>query len=275
MCLLGVLIALIGLTVYRKISPNEKLIGLLIDLEIKGPQQNRFPELREALTARLLDESDVILGVDIELRYVHFSQLTTFKISENELDFVILSPQSTPWHIYGRDAPQALETAKNQVRRLVESYRIPLLGVCGGHQFLAMAFGGSVSFIDPKDVGTCPERYTSGMLSEKGIVVLDTIRDDPILEGISTHPGQFLVMENHCEEVKKLPQPFVNLAGSRMSEFQLMRFPGKKVYGTAFHPERGWQTPPDDKGRSMAGRRLLINFFLMARDEKRSRLRRN
>ncbi len=264
-----------GLPSCQKIPPKEKLIGLLIDLEIEGPQPNRFLELREALTRRLPDEQNVVPDLDVELKYIHFSQLTTLKISENEPDFVILSPQSTPWHVYRRDEPQALDAAQKQVRRLVESSCTPVLGVCGGHQFLAMAFGGLVSFIDSKMVGTCPERYGSDGVSEKGIVVLETLRDDPILEGISAHPGQFLVMENHCEEVKTLPQPFVNLARSRISEFQLMRFPGRKVYGTAFHPERGGQTPPDEGGRRMAGRRLLINFIIMARDEKRSKLRKN
>jgi hypothetical protein len=42
-----------------------------------------------------------------------------------------------------------------------------------------------------------------------------------------------------------------------------MRIPGKKVYGLAFHPERGWDSTNDLQQRKNAGKQILANFLTM------------
>jgi GMP synthase (glutamine-hydrolysing) len=128
-----------------------------------------------------------------------------------------------------------------------------------------------VGFIDPELVGTFPANYPKNAISERGLVVLETLSDDPILEGVANHPGKFRVMESHYEEVKSIPQQFINLARSDLSEAQLIRLPGKPVYGLAFHPER---SPKDETldPELFEGKRILANFLNMAalrRSEKR------
>lgn len=175
-------------------------------------------------------------------------------------DFILLSPQNTPWYMYREDAGAKLEAAKAVVRNLTLKERLPVLGICGGHQFLAMVFGGTIDFIDSRLVGVFPEKYPKEAVSERGLVDLETLGSDPIFTGVTTHPGRFKAMESHYEEVKTIPELFVNLARSQMSEVQLIRIPGLMVYGMAFHPERSGNLPGSE---CSDGRIMLGNFIRM------------
>jgi GMP synthase (glutamine-hydrolysing) len=141
------------------------------------------------------------------------------------------------------------------------------LGVCGGHQFLTLAFDGAVGFIDPKLAGSYPERYPKNALAEKGLVSLEVLHKDQILRGVASSSGRFRALQNHYEEVKTLPNCFVNLARSEMSEAQLIRFVGKPVYGVAFHPERGLGPKPDSDMHD--GRKILANFLKIVMEQNR------
>jgi GMP synthase (glutamine-hydrolysing) len=76
-------------------------------------------------------------------------------------------------------------------------------------------------------------------------------------------------MENHYEEVKIVPEPFINLARSEVSEAQLIGIPEKPVYGMAFHPERCTGNANRQTAGECDGRRILTNFLKMACDKQR------
>jgi GMP synthase (glutamine-hydrolysing) len=251
------------LAVIVLLYPREReLHGLLVDLEFKEPDATRHAELREVITQRLRNEVPCAKNLKVTLGYVHFSEFTKDIVSFDKPDFLILSPQGTPWHMYRDEANAEFEAAKDTLRCLIVDDNMPVMGICGGHQFMALTFGGSVGFIDPALDGSFPDHYPKSAISERGLVLLQTVRDDPILEGVTTHPGDFRVMESHYEEVKAVPPQFVNLARSDLSEAQLMRLPGKPVYGLAFHPERA---PKDEavKPTPFEGKRILANFLIM------------
>ena len=266
-----VILCLAALLLFQRFYTGEqKLNGLLVDLELTGPDPGRYKELRDALTQRLQAEVASLQNLRVALTYVHFSELDNGILGSNELDFMILSPQSTPWHMYRDEAGIRLQSAKDLVKQVISDGKTPVLGICGGHQFLAIAFGGRVDFIDPRFAGSYPERYPKEAMSERGLVSLSTLKADPIFEGVAEHPGVFQVMESHYEEVKAVPPPFINVARSEMSEAQLMRIPGKKVYGLAFHPERGWDAVNDLPHGQNAGKQILANFLRMvARKDSR------
>jgi GMP synthase (glutamine-hydrolysing) len=258
------ILCLAGLLLIPKFYTKEqKLNGLLVDLELTGPDSGRYGELRDALTRRLQGEVSSVRNLRVAVSYIHFSELNQDVLHSGEWDFLILSPQSTPWHMYRGEAGLRLQSAKDLLKRIVSDGKAPVLGICGGHQFLAITFGGLVDFIDPRFAGSYPERYPKEAVAERGLVSLHTLKEDPILERVAQHPGVFHVMESHYEEVKAVPPPFINLARSEMSEAQLMRIPGKKVYGLAFHPERGWDSTLDSTHSPNAGKQILANFLMM------------
>jgi GMP synthase (glutamine-hydrolysing) len=244
-------------------SMEERLHGLLVDLELDGPDTSRYQALREAFTQQLPHELGRFPRYTVTVDYVHFTRLTAKALDPQQVDFVILSPQGTPWYRYQGEAGRKLEAAKEMIKRVILRDNLPVLGICGGHQFLASAFGGAVDFIDPAWSGKRPDRYPKEAVAERGIVPLETMLDDPIFAGVVSHPGTFRAVESHYEEVKNVPKPFVNLARSAMSAAQLIRIPGKPVYGLAFHPERCWNADECSESAAPEGRRILANFLTM------------
>jgi GMP synthase-like glutamine amidotransferase len=246
------------------LTREKTLNGMLVDLELNGPDPQRYEDLRSALTNGLAAEPAAVANLRVTLDYVHFSQLTSDHLNTVRPGFLLLSPQGTPWYQYRGKAAEQLRQAQQVVIEAALERNIPVLGICGGHQFLALAFGGEVDFIDPTLVGTSPARYPKEAIAERGSVLLYTLRDDPLFSGVTSHPGTFQVVQSHYEEVKTLPSPFVNIARSALSEIQIMRIPGKAVYGVAFHPERGWTEAARHPPYPHAGKRMLANFLTMA-----------
>lgn len=259
-------VVLILLYIYTR---EHKLNGLLVDLELAEPDPSRHSHLQHVLTHELLAEVPSLKNTRVTLRYVHFADLAKQDLDASAVDFVILSPQGTPWHKYCGELGRKLESAKELVKDVVLQGKMPVLGICGGHQFLALAFGGWVDFIDPNFIGSCPDRYPKDATSERGEVVVQILKEDRIFAGLAEKCDRFTVNENHYEEVKVVPEPFVNLAKSAVSEAQLMGIPQKPVYGVAFHPERC-----PDRGSGAAtgvcdGRQILANFLKMVADNRR------
>jgi GMP synthase (glutamine-hydrolysing) len=251
--------------IFQFYAGERQLNGLLVDLELESPDPTRHSELRNVLTRRLTTEAPSLSNIKLNLLYVHFCDLNPDFFDSTRVHFVVLSPQRTPWQMYRGEWLSKLESAEQILRELILKRNMPVLGICGGHQFLALTFGGAVDFIDPNLVGSAAERYPTNALAERGLVWLQILENDPIFEGVARHPGKFKAIQNHYEEVKVVPAPFVNLARSELSETQLIRIPGRLVYGMAFHPERGWDGEPG--AASKEGKQILANFFRMiARD---------
>ncbi len=249
-------------------SKETWLRGVLVDLEFRAADAACHAELREALTRRLTEEEPTLRGIHVALDCVHFSEFNREFLESHKVDFIVLSPQGTPWHRYTGEMAAHLELLKRLLKDLIVSRGMPVLGICGGHQFMALAFGGTVGFIDPRFRGSLSERYPADAISERGPTLLETLQDDPIFAGVAAHPGKFTAIESHYEEVRQVPLPFVNLARSDLSEAQLIRIPGKTVYGMAFHPERGWVSAGGTGEVSSSGRRMLANFLLMVSRQK-------
>ena len=110
--------------------------------------------------------------------------------------------------------------------------RVPVLGVCFGHQMIAFAFGSEVG-----EDG----RHVLEM------VRTEVIRDDPIFEGL---PRSMMLLESRHEVVKSLPKGFTLLARSSTSLIAAMRHRDRPLYGVQFHPERYTIENPD--GNSVA-----------------------
>jgi GMP synthase (glutamine-hydrolysing) len=113
---------------------------------------------------------------------------------------------------------------------------VPILGICGGHQALAIAYGGEVA-----KSARHIESFRTVELEDK----------DHLLAGLT---AKIRVMQSHYEEVKRLPPKFVRIAKSKDTKIEAMKHEEKLVYGVQFHPER-WNE------ENQAGKRILENFI--------------
>lgn len=113
----------------------------------------------------------------------------------------------------------------------------PMLGICGGHQAIALAYGGEVA-----KVGHLVKGFRTVELEDK----------DHLLAGLT---AKIRVMQSHYEEVKRLPPKFLRIARSKDTKNEAMKHEEKPVYGVQFHPERWNET-------NEAGKRILENFII-------------
>ena len=106
--------------------------------------------------------------------------------------------------------------------RSVVGARVPILGVCYGHQLLAHALGGVVGE-NPR--GT-QEGTTTVTLSAAGAA-------DPLLGALGE---SFDAQLSHSQSVLRLPEGAVVLASDSWDANQAVRF-GPAAWGVQFHPE--------------------------------------
>lgn len=182
---------------------------------------------------------------------VGFRELTPEYVLARDPEFIVLSPQGTPWCRYAGLEGVALQNFLWTLPWLAEELNIPILGICGGHQALALAFGGKVGPIRAGEFDCLP--YSRG--KQGGVVPLHVDVADPIFKGIE---GKIHITQSHFDEVKVMPPGFMLLASEKQSPIQIMRHRTRPVYGIQGHPEHF------HKGRPEGGA-LLANFLAIAK----------
>ncbi len=181
---------------------------------------------------------------------LHFREVTLEVIETLTPEFIVLSPQGTPWCRYTGETGIALQNFLWLLPTIAEDLNIPILGICGGHQALALAFGGKVGPIRAGTLDCMPynkERQT-------GVIELTQTNPDPIFVGLES---KLNMVESHFDEVKTLPPGFVLLASDKLSPYQIIRHRSKPVYGIQGHPEQFLSSRPD-------GGILIRNFLRIA-----------
>ena len=101
----------------------------------------------------------------------------------------------------------------------LDKITVPILGICAGHQFMALHFGGACA----------PAR-----VPEFGKVELYIEQEDDLFKNI---PQKSSAWVSHNDEVTRLPSKFINLASSEHCKTQAMRHDSRPLYGLQFHPE--------------------------------------
>ena len=149
---------------------------------------------------------------DVNIVIIHFLDVTKEKVDSIGPVAVILTGYKQPLSTYNFDEMEGLFS-------FLRETELPVLGICGGHQFIGKAFGSDI--------------VPLGSL-EKGFFDVTLTADDPILAGLSSPIKAFFW---HELEVDPLPRYFVLLGSGELCPVQMMRHRTKPIYGVQFHPE--------------------------------------
>ena len=147
-----------------------------------------------------------------DIRVVRNDAVTAGVVEQMQPSHILLSP--------GPGYPKDAGVCEDVIRRL--GGRIPILGVCLGHQAICEVFGARI--VHAKRL----------MHGKQSTVTLDP--DDPLFRGLE---GQVTVARYHSlvAEPDTLPDCLVVTARDGNGEIMAVRHKTRPVYGVQFHPE--------------------------------------
>ncbi|MFH1785787.1 MAG: glutamine-hydrolyzing GMP synthase [Candidatus Micrarchaeota archaeon] len=154
------------------------------------------------------------LGYEAEMLYNRATYDKVDEFLKSGVAKIILS--GGPNSVY-EDPPNLSSMICEKVRD--EHIKLPLFGVCYGHQMIAQVWGGEVA---------------KGESAEYGMGSIKIDDNDIIFNGA---PPKLRVWVSHFDEVKKLPENFVKLAHSTNCGIEAMRHRALPIFGVQFHPE--------------------------------------
>jgi GMP synthase (glutamine-hydrolysing) len=207
------------------------LLVYLVDNTIDGHGDS--PREIRAVLGRLIP------GVEILTEPFHAVSLE--RVRSLKPSHIILSGQSHPWDQY---TPESLAGVFEVIKRASQ----PILGVCGGHQQIALAYGSEVGLMERLEPG---EGY-AGAKRERGFFPIENTGEG-LFKGL---PSIVTVWHSHCDEVKQLPDGFRCTASNETCAIQAMQQKGRRVYGVQFHPELFDEDHPE-------GRQIVENFLAL------------
>jgi GMP synthase (glutamine-hydrolysing) len=175
----------------------------------------------------------------LEVVVERFMDVSPRRVEELKPSHIILSGQSHPWHNYPAESQRG-------VYEIIQHARQPLLGVCGGHQQIALAYGAPVAVMRRLAPG---EGYEN-CLRERGFFEIET-EGDGLFKGLPRH---VTVWHSHYDEVKELPEGFKRTASNETCAIQAMQHTSRPVFSVQFHPELFDEEHPH-------GRRIMENFL--------------
>ena len=149
---------------------------------------------------------------DPDVRLVRNDRITPEEALSMEPDAIVISP--------GPGKPSDAGVCIELIRQL--KGRIPILGVCLGHQAIGEAFGATVT-------------HASRLMHGKTSLLTD-VADDIIFKGIKK-PAQVARYHSLSVQESILPEELEVTARSDDGEIMAMRHREYPIYGLQFHPE--------------------------------------
>lgn len=194
----------------------------------------------QGLSPREIQESLARLCPDTPVVREHYKAVSLKRVEELNPSHIILSGQSHPWESY---TGESLAGVFDVIRRA----RQPVLGICGGHQQIAICFSARVDVMKRLEPGTTGYE---GCLRERGFFEVET-DGEGIFKGL---PREISVWHSHFDEVKELPGGFRRTASNATCSLQAMRHAERPLFSVQFHPELFDEEHPH-------GKRVLENFL--------------
>ena len=201
----------------------------LIDNTLDG--QGASPRELRSVLSRMRE------GVEILTEPYHSVSLK--RVKSLRPSHIILSGQSHPWDRY---SPESLVGVFEVIKKATQ----PILGVCGGHQQIALAYGSRIDLMARLEPGDGYE----GAKRERGYFPVET-NGKGIFKNL---PKEVSVWHSHFDEVKDLPKGFRWTAWNETCPIQAMEHTERHLFGVQFHPELFDGEHPD-------GRKIIDNFL--------------
>ncbi|HMF55742.1 MAG TPA: gamma-glutamyl-gamma-aminobutyrate hydrolase family protein [Pyrinomonadaceae bacterium] len=207
-----------------------------------------------------------------ETMVAHLSEIAR-KAEEFRPDAIVLGGTLRDFDYYN---PDILESFGEFIRET----RIPVLGICGGHQLIGMGFGARVVTLDHMEQH---ERREGRSFEYQYRFIRIVAPDDPIFAGINnpqsglwqdytTEARILRVWQNHGLQLDRVPDGFKLLATAYLCRNQMMvkRADGQLIYTVQYHLEKSFEdwhknrTRWEHPNESRDGRIIFENFLLEA-----------
>jgi GMP synthase (glutamine-hydrolysing) len=170
-----------------------------------------------------MNESVVVLDFGSQ-----YTQLIARRVREHKVFSKILR-YDTPWQIILKENPRGIilsgSPANVYSRQApfpdprIFSLRLPILGICYGHQLIGHFFKGKVHKSEKR---------------EYGFAELHIDKRNGFFQGLSKTLTCWM---SHGDKLDRLPPGFVRLAHTSNSPVAAISDPKRRVYGVQFHPE--------------------------------------
>ena len=143
-----------------------------------------------------------------------------------EVDTKII-PNTTPFEeldvdglvLSGGAGSTAGESVPGKIDDYLDKADFPILGICFGHHYLSLHFGGKTGPAESPEFGR---------------MEIEVDSEDELFKGL---PKKFNAWESHNDEVQKVGEDFEVLAHSKNCSIQAVKYHKKPFYGVQFHPE--------------------------------------
>jgi GMP synthase-like glutamine amidotransferase len=204
-----------------------------------------------------------------EIRVAHLSEIAE-AAQDFRPDAIVLSGTLRDFDYYN---PAYLE----DFGRFVRETKIPVLGICGGHQLVGLSFGARITTLDNMEQH---ERRVNRSFEYQYRFIRITAPDDPIFRGINdaytgvwqdytTEARILRVWQNHGLQLDRVPDGFQLLATAYLCRNQMMvkRTEGQLIYTVQFHLEKSFEdwnknrTRWEHQNESRDGRIIFENFL--------------
>jgi len=157
------------------------------------------------------------------------------RITKENISGIILS--GGPLNVYEND--------KFKFDRKILKLRVPVLGVCFGHQILSKELGGKVK----------KSKYR-----EFGLATIAKVSNSILTKNFFNKVNTSNVWMSHADQVSKMPKGFKVVASTKNSKLTIIENSKDNFYGVQFHPE---------VTHTHKGKVLLHNFlFLVCKVKK-------
>ena len=158
----------------------------------------------------------LIGGIEPDIRVIRNDEMTVEQIAALAPDAIILSP--------GPGKPEDAGVCEDVVRQL--GAKIPILGVCLGHQAICEVYGATVSYA------------TRLMHGKQSVCSIE--EDEPLFDSLAEDDGKLAVARYHSLAAKKDSMPDclkVIATSDDDGEVMAVRHKEFPVWGLQFHPE--------------------------------------